>query len=578
MKIIDCTIRDGGHLNNWDFDHNAVKAAYYAALKSGIDFFEIGYRFPYSHPGLGDYGYCKDDFLFSLVEANEKCKLLVMVNANTSDKVEFTDCDPKLTPISGVRVAAYPYEYERAFKLIELLHSKGYLVYMNLMASSEITEEQYQQLKNWENKHLIGSIYFADSFGGFTPSDIPFFVNKLKEIGFNEVGFHSHNNLQMAFANSLKSIELGATFIDASIYGMGRGAGNLPIEILLGYLEKEGYKQYNTLPYLEVIERYFYPIFKKIEWGYSTQALIGGLANIHPYYVDNLFERNTYTIEEIWNAANIIKEKCPTSFSLKELNKVMGERFYTPLTEENVQDIIEKVSEEFKIIAAHDTFKVSDFKFKNAHKGRKLLIIANGPSLLTHKKFIQEFIEKENPVTIGVNFLQDTIVPDYHLFISRKRLQKYASNINPKSKVILPSFFGKEFVTETGIEECTYFDMEIVDKANNTIVEGTTQQCVYPNVSISAMVLAHLMGASEIYAVGLDGYIDELNKKMVYFYNENDTPDDKEIASIRYEMFSKELERTNNFLQNKSVPFFIITPTSHKKYYKNLFQVPQSQP
>lgn len=573
MKIIDCTIRDGGHLNNWDFDDEAVKAAYYAALKSGVDFFEIGYRFPFSHPGLGNYGYCKDEFLFSLIEANEKCKLLVMVNANTSDAVEFTDCDPKLTPVSGVRVAAYPYEYERALKLIEQLHGKGYLVYLNLMAASEVTDEQYEILKNWKNKHMIGSIYFADSFGAFTPSDIPFFVNKLKELGFENIGFHSHNNLQMAFANSLKSIEMGANFIDASIYGMGRGAGNLPIEIFLGYLEKEGYTQYNTLPYLEVIDRYFYSIYKKIEWGYSIQALIGGLANVHPYYIDNLFDRNTYTIEEIWNAANIIKEKCPTSFSLKELNKVMGERFYTPLTEENVKDIIEKVSEEFKIIPAHDAFKASDFKYRNAHKGRKVLIVANGPSLLKYKKQIAEFIETENPVTIGVNFLQNTIVPDYHLFINRKRFQKYASSVNPQSKLLLPSYFGKEFVKEAGVSECDYFDLDVVDSSSASVIEGTAQHCVYPNVSISAILLAYLMGASEVYAVGIDGYIDELNKKMVYFYNENDTPDDKDIASIRYEMFSKELERTNRFLVSKSVPFFIITPTSHKKYYKNLFQV-----
>jgi 4-hydroxy 2-oxovalerate aldolase len=577
MTIIDCTIRDGGHLNNWQFDNNAVKAAYYAALKSGVDFFEIGYRFPYSHPNLGDYGYCKDEFLASLIEPNDKCKLLVMVNANTSDRVEFVDCDPALTPVKGVRVAAYPYEYERAIQLLELLHSKGYLVYLNLMASSEITEEQYEILKNWKNKHIIGSIYFADSFGAFTPSDIPFHVNKLRDLGFENVGFHSHNNLQMAFANSLKSLEMGATFIDASIYGMGRGAGNLPIEILLGYLEKEGHSQYNTLPYLDVIERYFYKLNKEIEWGYSVRNLIGGLANVHPYYIDNLFDRNTYTVEEIWNAAHIIKEKCPTSFSLKELNKVMGERFYTPLTEENVKDIFEKVSEDFKIIPADDAFHVGDFKFTNAHKGKKILIIANGPSIVTHKKQIQEFIATEKPITIGVNYLQDTIIPDYHLFISRKRFQKYAASINKKSKLLLPSFFGKQFVKEAGVENCTYFDMEVVDSDNKKVLEGSTQLCIYPNVSISAIDLAYLMGASEIYAVGIDGYIDEINKKMVYFYNENDTPDDKDIASIRYEMFSKELDRTNSFLQNKSVPFFIITPTSHKKYYKNLFSLAQSQ-
>jgi 4-hydroxy 2-oxovalerate aldolase len=317
MKITDCTIRDGGHLNKWNFDPICVKAAYYAALKGGVDYFEIGYRFPEAKKGLGPFGYCTDAYLNALLEVNDKCKLLVMIDAGKADSVNFEICTSGKTPIKGVRVAAYPYEYPKAISLIENLTSKGYEVFLNLMASSEITEAQYTILENWKNKEILEAVNFADSFGSYTPSDIPKYISKLKGLGFKSIGFHSHNNLQMAFANALRAIEEGATYIDASILGMGRGSGNLPVEIFLGYLEKEGHLKYNTVPYLDVIERFFNDLFNKYSWGYKLQSLLGGLKNIHPYYIDELFAKKSYTIAEIWNASDFIKENCPTSFSIE---------------------------------------------------------------------------------------------------------------------------------------------------------------------------------------------------------------------------------------------------------------------
>ncbi|MDI9337862.1 MAG: DUF115 domain-containing protein [Alphaproteobacteria bacterium] len=577
MKIIDCTIRDGGHLNNWEFDPDVVKNSYYAALKSGVDFFEIGYRFPFQKKGCGAYGYSKDEFLFSTIEPNDKCKLLLMINASNAAEVEVKECKPELTPIKGIRVAAYPYEYEKAFTLLEELKNKGYLVYLNLMAASEINDVQYDQLKEWKNKNIIDCIYFADSFGSFLPTDIPYFIKKLQSLGFENVGFHSHNNLQMAFANTLIATDLGANYVDGSIYGMGRGAGNLPIEIFLGYLEKKGLKQYNTVPYLEVIDRYFYTMHREIEWGYKLETLIGGLANVHPYYIEEIFKRNTYTVDEIWNATKIIKENCPTSFSLTEFNQTLNQRFYTPINEENAGELIEKITDELRIIRADDAFKLETFTFRDSHKKQKFLIIANGPSLTQYLEEIKDLIKQENLITIGVNNLQNLIIPNYHIFINRKRLQKYVDKTNSQSQLLFPSYLGKQFVeehTQNLQSKINYFNLETID--NNKVVEfidGININTIYPNVSIAAIGIAKLMGASEIFAVGIDGYIDELNKKMVYFYNENDTPDNKKIASLRYEMFAKELERTNTYLQKNTIPFYIITPTSHKKYFKNLLNL-----
>lgn len=570
IKILDCTIRDGGHLNKWHFNPLCVKASYFAALKSGIDYFEIGYRCPSSVTGLGEFGYCSDDFLFSLFNASEKCKLTVMIDAGKSDSSFFCECRPEKTPVRAVRVAAYPYELNKAIGQLENLKEKGYEVFINLMASSELTEAEFAILRGWKHKDILEAVCFADSFGAFIPSDIPQHVKTLRSLGFQRIGFHPHNNLQMSFANTLRAIEEGVTFVDASIFGMGRGSGNLPIEVLVGYLEKQGNSSYNTVPYLEVIERFYLELFKDLNWGYKIQSLMGGLKNIHPYYIDDLFKRKTYTVDEIWNALDIVKERCPISYSVEKLNEALESRFYTPLTKEKVEEACKGIGDQLKIIPAADAFSVENLEVENRHKGRKFLIIANGPSIVQHKGAIEGFMNDENVVTVGVNYLQKNYTPDYHMFVSRKRFLKYSQFVSESSTLVVPSFFGQEIVTENYGGTSVYFNLEMVEDGGVSPVNGVEQRLLNLNVAVSAILMAYQMGASEIFAVGIDGYIDEMNKRMVYFYNEDDVPDDKDVASLRYEKFAEELQRVNRFLQDQSVPFSIVTPTSHKKYYRNI--------
>lgn len=325
LKIVDCTIRDGGHLNGWNFSDEEVQASYDAAVKSGVNYFEIGYRFANPEGNLGAFAKCSDESLFNFLTLDDACKIMVMLNVGKSDIKEFKPCQNNLTPIKAVRVAAYPYELDLAFQYCETLKNLGYEVFLNLMVISKFSDEQYQKLQSWGAKDCIEALYFADSFGGFVPDDIGFYFNKLKSIGFEKIGFHSHNNLQLAFANSLKAIELGAYVVDASIYGMGRGAGNLPIEILVGYLQKTANEQYNPLPYIDVIEKFYAEKMQKTPWGYRVQSLISGLKNIHPYYVESLFDKKLFTPDEIWEASELIEKKCPISFSDNEMNSILTE-------------------------------------------------------------------------------------------------------------------------------------------------------------------------------------------------------------------------------------------------------------
>lgn len=245
VKVFDCTLRDGLHIT--DFTDECIISTVLAAEKTKIDFIEVGYKMP-------------------------KCikptstKLVVMVDAKNIQPVD--------KRADFVRVACYPEQIETAIKAVEDFKKQGFGVFLHLMTADKF--EKWDLLTNWDKKDILESLYFADTFGALMPEDVEKIYKKLKNIGFKNISFHAHNNLQQAFANTLKAIELGAYSVDATVFGIGRGGGNLPIEVLLKYL------RYDNQHYLELIKNYYIELKKNYNWGYSYNSLIGGLKNIHP--------------------------------------------------------------------------------------------------------------------------------------------------------------------------------------------------------------------------------------------------------------------------------------------------------
>lgn len=246
-KILDCTLRDGGHVNKWDFSDKCIVDTLRAAEASDIDYFEVGYKMP------------------ACIESSP-VKLVVMVDAKNICPVDRrADC---------VRVACYPHEIYTAINAVEKFKEQGFEVFLHLMTADKF--EDYDLLRNWGNKDILNSLYFADSFGSFMPNDVERIYKKLESCGFENISFHAHNNLQLAFTNTIKAIELGAYSVDATAFGMGRGGGNLPIELLLKYLGKDYFE------YVNLIRGHYLDLYNDYKWGYSYEALIGGLENIHP--------------------------------------------------------------------------------------------------------------------------------------------------------------------------------------------------------------------------------------------------------------------------------------------------------
>lgn len=274
MKLIDCTIRDGGHTNNWDFPELKVQASYNAACMAKTDYFEMGYRQPASMTGLGKFAYCEDSYITDLIEVGY-AKPIVMIDASKARLDDFNYADK--SPFWGVRIAAYPNELKLALVQAEILLAMGYHVWVNPMASLYLTRDHLAMLDQWRCKDKIEALYLADSFGSFLPDQIASFINGFKKLGYANIGFHAHNNLQLAVANTLEAIKAKATYVDATIYGMGRGAGNAPIEIITTLFSGH----YDNTAYLDVVARFYK---NSPTWGALPEYVLSGIAGVHPYY------------------------------------------------------------------------------------------------------------------------------------------------------------------------------------------------------------------------------------------------------------------------------------------------------
>lgn len=261
-KILDCTIRDGGHVTEWNFSDDCVRETFETAKLCGVDYFEIGYR----NHAPGKFAQCKSSDLTELLSDKGSVKLCVMVNAREFTRENFHDGDYA----DVVRIACHPHEISQGVEYCKLLTDMGYETILHLMDVAHITDEQFCVLKNYDKNNLI---YFADSYGALLPQDVHKCFDILRSRGFEKIGFHGHNNKQLAFINTLTAIECGAYSVDVTVYGMGRAAGNTPAELLLSQLGRD------IEPYIKLIEKYYLNFYRKTPWGYSLKNLDGGLRN-----------------------------------------------------------------------------------------------------------------------------------------------------------------------------------------------------------------------------------------------------------------------------------------------------------
>ncbi|MCQ2230852.1 MAG: aldolase catalytic domain-containing protein [Paludibacteraceae bacterium] len=282
IKVLDCTVRDGGLMNKWQFSKNFVKKVYDTCVEAGVDYMEIGYissedQFPRDQ--YGPWKFCAEEELREIVgDNNTNTKLSVMADIG---RIKFDDIRPKSESVVDLfRVACYDYQIDKAIELAHHVMDKGYEATINLMAVSKVAERSLNEVLEDVAKSRVGTFYLVDSFGSLYSEDIHGLMDKYtKALPGKTIGFHGHNNQQLAFANTIECIIKGANMLDATMLGIGRGAGNCPMELLISFLKNPKYK---LKPILRIIQEEMIPLQKQIDWGYFMPYMITGSQNDHP--------------------------------------------------------------------------------------------------------------------------------------------------------------------------------------------------------------------------------------------------------------------------------------------------------
>ncbi len=285
LKVLDCTIRDGGLINDHHFDDGFVRGVYEACTDAGVDYMEVGYKASrkiFAPDKFGGWKFCREDDLRRIVgDSPNGVKLTAMADAEKTDYHE--DILPKKDSVLDViRVATYVYQIPTAVDMIKDAADKGYEVTCNLMAVSTVPDADLDQALEVLAQTPASTIVVVDSFGSLYAEQIELLVKKYREFTKDtgkEVGVHAHNNQQLAFANTIEAIIHGANRVDATMGGLGRGAGNCPMELLIGFLRNPKFK---LRPILKLLQEYIEPMRKTVEWGPLVPYNITGQLNQHP--------------------------------------------------------------------------------------------------------------------------------------------------------------------------------------------------------------------------------------------------------------------------------------------------------
>jgi 4-hydroxy 2-oxovalerate aldolase len=285
IKVLDCTIRDGGLVNNSHFTDEFVRSVYQALIQSGVDYMEIGYkgdRKIYSPSEYGCWKHCQEDDIRRIVGDNPaEMKLSAMADAERTNYHE--DFLPKeQSVLDMIRVASYIHQIPTAIDMIKAAHDKGYETTLNLMAVSVVHEHELDEALEILSQTEVNVLYIVDSFGALYSEEIQDLTRKFlkfAEQSGKKVGIHTHNNQQLAYANTIEALILGASYLDSTIAGLGRGAGNCATELLLGFLKNP---KFHIRPLLQCIQEHFLPLREEIAWGYDFPLMITGQLNVHP--------------------------------------------------------------------------------------------------------------------------------------------------------------------------------------------------------------------------------------------------------------------------------------------------------
>ena len=531
MKILDCTLRDGGYYCDWDFDESTVRKYLAAIAMAKVDIVEIGFRNLPQNRFCGAFAYSTDEYLDSLT-LPENIFLSVMINAK--DVINYTHGSStaisKLfkksdaSPVDIVRIATHASDIIKCQSIAKQLTDLGYQVMLNLMNVDSIDKETLEgfasEISSWG---CIDVLYFADSLGSMDSSNVNAVISTLRKGWDGELGIHCHDNKGQAISNSLAALKSAVTYLDSTILGMGRGAGNARTENLLVELVQQGHNKYFPDAVFPLVMQEFNELQEQYGWGQNIYYFLSATHGIHPTYIQEMLGDERYGTEQILSSINFLKStRAP---------------FY------NFETMLRSIS---GIVGCeHGKWNASEWA-----KGRTVLIIGSGLGTKRYLSAIQSYIEREDPVVLCLNINeivpQDLVTAYVACHETRILIEAdYYSRL--KKPLIIPLSRVPEAIKEA-LNETEILDYGLrIDEQGLSITENG---CVLEHTLALPYALSIATGANadRVLLAGMDGYLPS-------------DPRHSEMVKI-LELYSQ---------LDEAIPVIAITPTSYPIQQRSVY-------
>jgi 4-hydroxy 2-oxovalerate aldolase len=519
FKLLDCTLRDGGYYNNWDFDQETVEIYLNALVAASIDIVEIGFRSLPKKSFKGPYIYSQDEYIESLSIPDE---LEIAIMINSKDFLRGNDSPTslinklfqpaKLSPVDLVRIAV---NFDDAID-VEIISGQlkdlGYKVAINLMQAHGKSHKQYRytsgRIAAWETVDIL---YFADSLGCMNPTDVSFICEAIRAVWREPLGIHAHNNKGMALINSLTAIEAGANWCDSTVMGMGRGAGNVNTEALLMECSSRGLHSGNAR-HLTICSERFDNLRQKYKWGPNPYYHYAANNCIHPTYVQAVLNNVRYKPDQIDNILESLAQNKSSSFNERVLKNAVNH------------------------VEVHSS--KGDWDATDWLKGRKVLMIGAGPSVLKYRNAIISYIKRNKPAVIFLNIndyipseLGDATIVAHkgfvqcgtEVFITTSMTNAWSGQYSLlEHPIIMP--YGRlrtELGAETKNINILDYGLDVQEGAFHIGASGCVLQ--WPLGFAYGLSVVTQAGATDIQMVGFDGYSssdprqDEMNEVIATY-------------------------------------------------------------
>lgn len=506
--LLDCTLRDGGYINDWEFGHNTLINIFERLVSTGVDVIEIGFldqrrSYDINRSILPDTASVSRTF----GRVNKKDAMVVaMIDYGTCDIEHLQSCEQSY--LDGIRVIFKKQVMHKAIAYCKQVKALGYQVFTQAVSITSYSDDDLLELINLVNDLNPFAVSMVDTYGLLHQSNLMhvFEIMDKHLLPDIKLGYHAHNNFQMGYANCIEILNTQTDrtiLVDGTLYGMGKSAGNAPLELLAMYMNENCGKHYDLYQMLEAIETGIMDIYRKVQWGYNLFYYVAAMNKCHPNYVSHLMEKRTLSIKSINRILNMINSEKKLNYDQKYINELYLR---------------------YQITECDDSQALESLK--NELGGKKILLLGPGKSIVNNADDIQRCIDKNSHIVIPINYIPKSFRTDYIFLTNSKRYLQISSILNESQ------YEGLRIISTSNVTDTR---CEFSYRINySTLIDENTE--IPDNSLVMFLKLCKRIGVSEIALAGFDGYSEE---EMNYFN-----------TNMEYSFVKQKAVYLNNYVQN----------------------------